>query len=1097
MKKSLLTKLFAIFLVGSLLTAVGCKNYDGDIDNLNNKIDQLATGAVATMATQVTALQGSVQSLQTMDQQLDAAIKALKVAQGQDATAIEALKAQIKTLEDAKKDLQKQIDKINETLKTVASKSYVDQSIANLNTVYASIGSVTALQKQVDTLIAGLTEAMKLLPAQIQDEVKKQVDAAMETLRNEIKNAADKALADAKAAMGPAIKDALAAYTTSAELTAKINALIAAAGHATSAEAKAALEAAKKAQDELDAFKSTFTQTVADQISAAITTNNGVIDTKIATAISTAMGTLKQDVATLTTRVEDLEAKVAILEGRIQSLVFVPESLQDAVNGNCILFRGAQYFWWDSAEKQYLRNDKSEVATMTFRVTPASLAKVFATNPAALSMVSEKINVYSRAADDFTILSVVADPDAANNGKFVVTASSTYDFAANWRENNKTLAIALHIDGTEFAGMTSDIDYTSSFTPIWYQFPSQLDDPADVTERFVLAHNTANAGEPAVYTEYNVADVAELKYTDVKTVVNFLEGYDIMYRTPSNTIISLAEAQAKYNWDIDFATLGNLKPVAAGVPTFTPDTHKKDYTVGTNKLSLQIKTSSAALIDDVITSANISYKFVSGQKKMTVISDAQQVVNIVSDGISTTAENAALTWTLAIAQGTRHYTAEPVKLASGIPAATYVALKGTPYTVTLTDAAGKAVTAITGTIALPSQPTADTDLQNATITLHGDLSATENYTLKAVYKLGDKSTVTINGTVSVTGLPAIAALTATQNFTYESNKLTYEIAAFKDYAKTMFASMNAAAAKKAFVDEKTFVTAVTAATFTPTPVEKHALAVAGKNMNVVFDKDVVLNTAAPYELTGDITAAWGLNVPVTANVKLVVPALKLSEGTSLKKDGTADVITALKGKDLVLTGLDLSTVYFYDGTAPGVTVKYTIKTTQTTKKSTITGALLNWGTWNKTDLTIEAQLMIDKYNIGEAASFVAKIKDPIVGAIAVDQAKAVIGANREKDEILNIASLLTLKDLNDKNVFNATGLETDQKAALNAKVTYGLIDISNQDGRVSFNETTGEITAAKSELTMATPVTVKVKVTYKYTFGERTQDVTVTVSQKK
>ncbi|MEG2239673.1 MAG: hypothetical protein RSC12_01050, partial [Alistipes sp.] len=620
----------------------------------------------------------------------------------------------------------------------------------------------------------------------------------------------------------------------------------------------------------------------------------------------------------------------------------------------------------------------------------------------------------------------------------------------------------------------------------------------DVTDRFVLAHNTANAGEPAVYTEYNVADVAELKYTDVKTVVNFLEGYDIMYRTPSNTIISLAEAQAQYKWDIDFATLGNLKPVAAGVPTFTPDTHKKDYTVGTNKLSLQIKTSSAALIDDVITSANISYKFVSGQKKMTVISDAQQVVNIVSDGISTTAENAALTWTLAIAQGTKDYTAEPVKLASGIPAATYVALKGTPYTVTLTDAAGKAVTAITGTIALPSQPTADTDLQNATITLHGDLSATENYTLKAVYKLGDKSTVTINGTVSVTGLPAIAALTATQNFTYESNKLTYEIAAFKDYAKTMFASMNAAAAKKAFVDEATFVKAVSAATFTPVPVEKHALAVAGNNMNVVFDKDVVLNTVTPYELTGRITAAaWGLNVPVTATVKLVIPALELSKGTSLKKDGTADVITALKGKDLVLTGLDLSTVYFYDGTVGGVTVKYTIKTTQTTKKSTITGALLNWGTWNKTDLTIEAQLMIDKYNIGEAASFVAKIKDPIVGAIAVDQAKAVIGANREKDEILNIASLLTLKDLNDKNVFNATGLETDQKAALNATVTYGPADISNQDGRVSFNQTTGEITAAKSELTMATPVTVKVKVTYKYTFGERTQDVTVTVSQKK
>ncbi|MEG0500226.1 MAG: hypothetical protein RR550_03775, partial [Rikenellaceae bacterium] len=591
-------------------------------------------------------------------------------------------------------------------------------------------------------------------------------------------------------------------------------ALIAAAGHATSAEAKAALEAAKKAQSELDAFKSTFTQTVADHISAAITTNNGVIDTKIATAISTAMGTLKQDVATLTTRVEDLEAKVAILGGRIQSLVFIPEAFYDVYQNGCIIFTGAQYFTWaGTTEEQYLRNDKSEVTTMTFRVTPASLAKVFATNPAALSMVSEEIKVSRAAADAFTILSVVADPDAANNGKFVVTASSAYDFRKNWMENNKTLAIALHIDGTKFAGMTSDIDYTSSFIPIGVGT-----NKGDVTDRFVLAHNTANAGEPAVYAEYNAADVAELKYTDVKTVVNFLEGYDIMYQTPRGTIISLAEAKAQYNWDVNCAEL--VKRTVAGVPTFTPDTHKKEYTVGTNNLSLQIKTSSTNLIDDVITSANISYKFVSGKKERTFISDAQQVVNIVSDGISTTAENAALTWTLAIAQGTKDYTAEPVKLASGIPAATYVALKAITPTVTLTDAAGRP-TVITGTIALPSHPTADTDLQNATITLHGDLSATENYTLKAVYKLGDKSTVTINGTVSVTGLPAIAALTTTQNFTYESNKLIYEVEAFKDYAKKMFASMNAAAAKKAFVDEATFVAAVSAATFTPVPVEKH------------------------------------------------------------------------------------------------------------------------------------------------------------------------------------------------------------------------------------------------------------------------------------
>ena len=55
MKKNLFRKFLALFLTGTMLAGVGCKDYDDDIDKLNNRVDGLETDVV-TLKTDVTSL---------------------------------------------------------------------------------------------------------------------------------------------------------------------------------------------------------------------------------------------------------------------------------------------------------------------------------------------------------------------------------------------------------------------------------------------------------------------------------------------------------------------------------------------------------------------------------------------------------------------------------------------------------------------------------------------------------------------------------------------------------------------------------------------------------------------------------------------------------------------------------------------------------------------------------------------------------------------------------------------------------------------------------------------------------------------------------
>ena len=70
MKKNLFRKFLALFLTGTMLAGVGCKDYDDDIDKINDRLDELTTGKIATLESQLGSLQTAVDNLKSADEAL-------------------------------------------------------------------------------------------------------------------------------------------------------------------------------------------------------------------------------------------------------------------------------------------------------------------------------------------------------------------------------------------------------------------------------------------------------------------------------------------------------------------------------------------------------------------------------------------------------------------------------------------------------------------------------------------------------------------------------------------------------------------------------------------------------------------------------------------------------------------------------------------------------------------------------------------------------------------------------------------------------------------------------------------------------------------
>lgn len=789
-------------------------------------------------------------------------------------------------------------------------------------------------------------------------------------------------------------------------------------------------------------------------------------------------------------KIEELEQRVADLENRIQSLVYVPAYADGKVvfpasyaiqmtNGE----GETSYFSLGAAEKQQ--------AELKFRVTPASLAVESKLNAETLSIVTEEVMTRAEGAA-FTI-DEVKEWNAAK-GEFVVVVSTDYDyFEARLEEQPKTLAIALHV-AIDNAASTEEnplqgIEYTSEF------IPTEGGKTFAVNNLLTVARLEGDKYVELKNNEY----ASDVEFTD-KNVRNFFEGYSVVLKQDGE-LMALNSV-----WE----NVPQFELVAPEDAATVTNGHEENYEL--TETSAAIVTPAPELVGDVITSGAFTFRLKDQNGNYAdVNTQAVAKLNIISvdTEVETAQLNAPVVWNYAAASGSQEYTAQ-YEFTNKLDVERFNALKSLMPTFTVTDAKGATVSDIQVAAESYSQPSAEGDVQRMTLKLtdaQNHFIAGGNYTVVALYEESAAgTTVTVKFPLTVEGLPAVADQLITKEIAYEPNTRQYKV--FLDFARIIWNTWGEAA-EKYFADYATFKSALNGKQFVSTSEEENTLRAEDGSQILIGSDNIAVSfakTETPYELSGKLTTTWGLEVVFGGTFTLNKPqGVLLQRGSDLPADNSVLIATTLEGGVFSVDNKDLVNTYFYDGDVAGVSVKFAIdRSDEEADYGTagVSGTKLSWGSYKGLKLPIVVTLEDNNGVVFDLQKFTANIADPIKDQV-ITAKDGSIGATTT-DQTLYISTLLTLKDMNNANVFAAPGATTDAKGLLTniktplgAEVSYSTPDIIYTN-RISFDPATGLLTVKGStDTSMAVTETVSIDVTFTYAYGEkRTGTVKVAVAQK-
>ena len=792
-------------------------------------------------------------------------------------------------------------------------------------------------------------------------------------------------------------------------------------------------------------------------------------------------------------KIEELEKRVADLENRIQSLVYVPAYADGKVvfpASYAIQMTNEEgetsYFSLGAAEKQQ--------AELKFRVTPASLAVESKLNAETLSIVTEEVMTRAEGAA-FTI-DEVKEWNAAK-GEFVVVVSTDYDyFEARLEEQPKTLAIALHV-AIDNAASTEEnplqgIEYTSEF------IPTEGGQTFAVNNLLTVARLEGDKYVELKNNEY----ASDVEFTD-KNVRNFFEGYSVVLKQDGE-LMALNSV-----WE----NVPQFELVAPEDAATVTNGHEENYEL--TETSAAIVTPAPELVGDVITSGAFTFRLKDQNGNYAdVNTQAVAKLNIISvdTEVETAQLDAPVVWNYAAASGSQEYTAQ-YEFTNKLDVERFNALKSLMPTFTVTDAKGATVSDIQVAAESYSQPSAEGDVQRMTLKLtdaQNHFIAGGNYTVVALYEESAAgTTVTVKFPLTVEGLPAVADQLITKEIAYEPNTRQYKV--FLDFAQIIWNTWGEAA-EKYFADYATFKSALNGKQFVSTSEEENTLRAEDGSQILIGSDNIAVSfakTETPYELSGKLTTTWGLEVVFGGTFTLNKPqGVLLQRGSDLPADNRVLIATTLEGGVFSVDNKDLVNTYFYDGDVAGVSVKFAIdRSDEEADYGTagVSGTKLSWGSYKGLELPIVVTLEANNGVVFDLQKFTAYIADPIKDQ-AITAKDGSIGATTT-DQTLYISTLLTLKDMNNANVFaapktddgttDAKGLLTNIKTPLGAEVSYSTPDIIYTN-RISFDPATGLLTVKGStDTSMAVTETVSIDVTFTYAYGEkRTGTVKVAVAQK-
>lgn len=664
-------------------------------------------------------------------------------------------------------------------------------------------------------------------------------------------------------------------------------------------------------------------------------------------------------------KIEELEKRVADLENRIQSLVYVPAYADGKVvfpASYAIQMTNEEgetsYFSLGAAEKQQ--------AELKFRVTPASLAVESKLNAETLSIVTEEVMTRAEGAA-FTI-DEVKEWNAAK-GEFVVVVSTDYDyFEARLEEQPKTLAIALHV-AIDNAASTEEnplqgIEYTSEF------IPTEGGQTFAVNNLLTVARLEGDKYVELKNNEY----ASDVEFTD-KNVRNFFEGYSVVLKQDGELMALNSVWENVPQFEL-------VAPEAAATVT---NGHEENYEL--TETSAAIVTPAPELVGDVITSGAFTFRLKDQNGNYAdVNTQAVAKLNIISvdTEVETAQLDAPVVWNYAAASGSQEYTAQ-YEFTNKLDVERFNALKSLMPTFTVTDAKGATVSDIQVAAESYSQPSAEGDVQRMTLKLtdaQNHFIAGGNYTVVALYEESAAgTTVTVKFPLTVEGLPAVADQLITKEIAYEPNTRQYKV--FLDFARIIWNTWGEAA-EKYFADYATFKSALNGKQFVSTSEEENTLRAEDGSQILIGSDNIAVSfakTETPYELSGKLTTTWGLEVVFGGTFTLNKPqGVLLQRGSDLPADNRVLIATTLEGGVFSVDNKDLVNTYFYDGDVAGVSVKFAIdRSDEEADYGTagVSGTKLSWGSYKGLELPIVVTLEDNNGVVFDLQKFTAYIADPI------------------------------------------------------------------------------------------------------------------------
>lgn len=1127
MKHNLLRNFLALVLSGIMLAGVGCKNYDDDIDKINNRLDELYV-TVADLDEQIESVRNAIPSLDALNEEVAAlrseldGVKTDVASIDQKLEAIGDVQAKLNELSQELKDyvngaIQSSEETLRNELATKGAVSELEALIEGIQEDYKAEleeinNKLTALEGTVGELpavdfsgdIQELKERLAALEGSAADaealadltgrvEALEDIKVLTESDVNTLIDTQIKELLESKPWLGESLDNAIANYLETNKYITKeaLN------GYATYDETLA------KLIDEMKTGQSDY----AAALIAFIQANQTQID---ANELQILVDGNQKKMSELMNEFSD---RLFALENRIQSLVYVPSSLSET--SNLIPVTPAPYIDFGKDGKEYLGNQTLE---MTFRVSPASLAKKIADEKeATVSIITRKVSMSSTGTPAFTVESVTASEQ--NEGEFTVKATTDYKFGS---KNDETLAIALNV---KIAGVTTGsegeqtthtgIDYTTSFLGLKYTGNGACINDAlrivKVDDEGKLVASLSNG----LYS-------SSLKYNDY-SVVNFLEGFDVYY-FDGKKYMPLSEM---------WGDVLKISRSAFDEEDITISGDKKNYKVTPASVQINeanLPTPDTNLIGDVITSSKVTFTVALGEKSLE-IGEAQHKVTVVSNGVETSVPQTTIAWNHTKALS-KIYTGNPVDMEPKVTVEHYKEMKpaytypmgsiedfnkfalANQWASYIADNAGEIVDGAYVTLVMNSTPTAENDVQRITPTFNGmTFAEAGNYTAYVKYVHSDKTTTTITIPVTASGAPEIS---------YEIGKevmyvgtSTYTVV--ENFAEALWNDNY----KEAFGSKEAFLGVVAAMTAT-TGEDEATLSVAGNDITVTFPTEYEFKI---YSSTLTLADKSGLEIVIPAEIELKEASAELTPNPLFVTNGRVNAIAEFNadGSRYDVVAQPLGNAYTYqvgegEQALPGVKVVYEInkelqgdKLDEMTEKGQIVPEIdvdnkLIWNDWGALELKVDAYLVFTNSNEevkDSRVTFTVAIDSPY----ADDKITVATKGNEfelSQDASFKVAQLLTLNSTYQSgdpaantNVFDAStknGLHANLAKALGGEVKY---ETTFSNVNFAFDEETGVITYTGEDSSLK-PVsqTIEVKVTYTNNFGVEFAPVTVQIKTK-